>query len=46
MWVRIDDGAPLHPRPLTAGAEAPWLWVAGLAHCNRATTNGAIDRLI
>lgn len=34
-WVRIDDGAPDHPKLLKAGAEACWLWVCGLAYCNR-----------
>lgn len=43
-WVRIDDGAPLHPKLLDVGAEAAWLWIAGLAHCNRAVTNGAIRK--
>jgi hypothetical protein len=34
-WVKIDDGAPDHPKLLAAGAEACWLWVCGLAYCNR-----------
>lgn len=42
-WVRIDDGAPLHPKLLDAGPEAAWLWLAGLAHCNRCHTNGRIS---
>lgn len=41
-WVRIDDGAPLHPKLLTAGAEAGWLWLAGLAYANRYATDGTI----
>jgi hypothetical protein len=36
-WVKIDDGAPDHPKQLKAGAEACWLWVCGLAYCNRQT---------
>jgi hypothetical protein len=42
-WVRIDDGAPLHPKLLAVGPEAAWLWVAGLAFCNKHTTDGRID---
>lgn len=41
-WVRLDDGAPLHPKLLAVGPEAAWLWVAGLAYANRHVTNGAI----
>lgn len=41
-WVRIDDGAPLHPKLLDAGPEAAWLWACGLAHCNRNHTDGRI----
>ena len=44
-WVRIDDGAPLHPKLLEVGPEAAWLWVAGLAHCNRSTTDGVIRKV-
>ena len=41
-WVRLDDGAPLHPKLLAVGPEAAWLWVAGLAYANRHVTNGVI----
>ena len=41
-WVRLDDATPLHPKLLRAGAEAAWLWVAGLAYANRHVTDGAI----
>jgi hypothetical protein len=44
-WVRIDDGAPIHPKLLDAGPEAAWLWIAGLAHCNRAVTDGSIRKV-
>lgn len=43
-WVRIDDSAPIHPKLLDAGAEAAWLWVAGLAHANRHATDGRIEK--
>jgi hypothetical protein len=44
-WVRVDDNAPLHPKLLEAGPEAAWLWVCGLAHCNRSTTDGVIRKV-
>ena len=34
-WVKIDDGAPEHRKLLEVGAAAAWLWVCGLAYCNR-----------
>ena len=34
-WVRIDDRAPEHRKQLAAGPVACWLWVCGLAYCNR-----------
>lgn len=34
-WVSIDDGAPEHRKQLAAGAQACWLWICGLAYCNR-----------
>ncbi|AKF08868.1 hypothetical protein [Sandaracinus amylolyticus] len=41
-FVRIDAEATLHPKLLAVGPEAAWLWVCGLAHANRHTTNGLI----
>lgn len=34
-WVRLDDGFAEHPKLLDVGALAGWLWVCGLAYCNR-----------
>lgn len=34
-WVRIDDHANEHPKLLSAGAAACWLWACGLMYCNR-----------
>lgn len=34
-WVKVDDGAPEHRKLLAAGAAACWLWMCGLAYCNR-----------
>ncbi len=34
-WVKIDDGAPEHRKQIEAGALACWLWMCGLAYCNR-----------
>jgi hypothetical protein len=41
-WVRIDDNAPQHIKMLTAGPHACWLWVCGLAYCQRQKTDGLI----
>jgi len=37
-WVRLDDGAPLHPKLLAVGPEAAWLWVAS---AGRTTAEGS-----
>ena len=35
-WVKIDDAAPQHPKLLAVDSPAAcWLWVCGLAYCNR-----------
>lgn len=34
-WVKLDDNFPDHAKILAAGAAAGWLWVCGLAYCNR-----------
>lgn len=41
-WVRLDDNVPHHPKLKRAGAEAAWLWLAGIAWCNRFATDGHI----
>lgn len=41
-WVRIDESFTEHPKVLAAGADAAWLFVAGLCYCNRNRTNGFI----
>jgi hypothetical protein len=41
-WVRIDDNAPHHRKMLTAGPAACWLWVCGLAYCQRMICDGFI----
>jgi len=41
-WVRIDDNAPHHRKMLQAGPHACWLWVCGLAYCQRMRTDGFI----
>ena len=45
MWGRFDDNFPHHPKARRAGPEACWLFVCGVLHCNRFTTNGFIDAL-
>lgn len=46
VWVRIDDEACDHPKLVEAGPEAAWLWLRGLAYCNRYTTNGLIKHSV
>lgn len=41
-WVRIDDNAPYHRKMLQAGPAACWLWVCGLAYCQRMISDGFI----
>lgn len=43
-WVRTDDGMPLHPKVLELGPAAGWLWLCGISHCNRHTTDGFIKK--
>lgn len=41
-WIRIDDNAPHHRKMLQAGPAACWLWVCGLAYCQRMLSDGFI----
>jgi len=41
-WVKIDDHFPDHPKVVSAGPLAAWLYVAGLCYCNRLLTDGFI----
>lgn len=41
-WVRIDDSFDEHPKFLRAGHEAGWLFIRGLAWCNRQESDGHI----
>lgn len=34
-WVKVDDRAPEHRKQIAAGPISCWLWVCGLAYCNR-----------
>jgi hypothetical protein len=45
-WVKIDDQAPEHAKQLQAGPVACWLWVCGLAWCNRHLTDGRIPHSV
>ncbi len=40
MWVRFDCAAPYHRKVLSAGAEAAWLWAAGLCYSNQRARDG------
>jgi hypothetical protein len=41
-WVRLDDKFPDHAKVAQAGPLASWLYVCGLAYCNRMLTDGFI----
>jgi hypothetical protein len=41
-WVRLDDGAPEHPKVVGLGDDAFALWVRALCYCNRALTDGFV----
>lgn len=41
-WLKIDDNAPGHRKLLRVPPAARWLWVCGLAYCQRLKTDGAI----
>lgn len=41
-WLRIDDTVPTHRKHLKAGPAAAWLWVCGIAYCQRHLTDGFI----
>jgi len=41
-WIRVDENAPYHRKLLSAGPAAAWLWVCGLAYCQRMKSDGFI----
>lgn len=41
-WIRLDDSILDHPKFVDLDHGAIVLWLAGLAHCNRFTTDGLI----
>ncbi len=41
-WVRIEDTVTDHRKHLKAGPAACWLWVCGLAYCQRQLSDGMI----
>jgi hypothetical protein len=50
-WVKLDEHFVDHPKVLTAGPLAGWMFVAGLCYANRLLTNGfipenAVDHLV
>ena len=44
-WLRIDDTVPEHRKMLAAGHAAAWMWVCGIAYCQRQLTDGFIPAL-
>ena len=43
-WLKIDDNAPHHHKMLAAGDVACWLWLCGLAYCQRHMSDGLIPQ--
>jgi len=41
-WLKIDDNIPHHKKLLQAGPSAAWLWLCGVAYCQRHKTDGYI----
>ena len=41
-WVRIEDAVTEHRKHLKAGPAACWLWVCGIAYCQRQLSDGFI----
>jgi hypothetical protein len=41
-WIRIDDQFADHPKVVSAGPLAAWLYVCGLSYCSRQLTDGFI----
>lgn len=41
-WVRIEDAVTEHRKHLRAGPAACWLWVCGIAYCQRQLSDGFI----
>lgn len=42
-WVKVDDQFHEHPKLAAPGAAAWGMWLAGIAYCNRALTDGFIS---
>lgn len=43
-WLKLDDTVPEHPKVLTAGPEAAWLWVCGIAYAQRHLSDGFLPQ--
>lgn len=41
-WVKLDGLFPNHPKVISAGPSAAWLYVAGLCYCGRYLTDGFV----
>jgi hypothetical protein len=41
-FLRIDDNVPHHRKILQAGPHASWLWLCGIAYCQRMKSDGFI----
>lgn len=43
-WLRIEDAVTEHRKHLQAGPAACWLWVCGIAYCQRQLSDGFIPK--
>ena len=41
-WVKLDDAFSQHPKVLSVGPAAAWLYVAALCYCSRLATDGIV----
>jgi hypothetical protein len=41
-WATFDDKFYQHPKVLTAGRDAAWLWAAAIGYCNAHNTDGFV----
>lgn len=43
-WLKIDDRVRTHPKVISAGPLAAWLWLCGLCYCREHLTDGFLRK--